>query len=550
MSTAGIHPVSDAVVLPDRAVRIRQAVIRLAALAALFIAELVAISMWLDGASITAQTGALAGVRILGPWVLRGVVGFTAAFLAFAVMGYREALAGVVEKVAIPFRWRLLVTHTGSLVVFLALARPLYEQRASSGAVVALWVAIGLIAIGSAALAFFPPPFWAGLLRATGTVWIYAAVVTVLALVAWSVSQSLWRSAAGLTFEIVRAILRPLIPDLTADPAALRLSGHRFAVTINEQCSGLEGASLILVFGAVWLWLSRKEMRFPQSFLLLPAGVVMLYLLNAVRIAALLLIGDAGAVEIAKGGFHSQAGWIAFNGVAFGLAVVARRLPWFSLHPPRREPAALAAHNPTAAYLVPFLAILAAGMLSGSMTGAFEWAYPLRLIAAGAALWAFRRVYRDLDWRCGWMGAAAGVAVYLLWIGFGRGLPAQSMPAALAGAAGLPATLWIICRALAATVTVPVAEELAFRGFLLRRLVSADFEAVALRSVGWLAIVLSSVAFGLMHGGQWMEGTLAGILFAWVARRRNRIGEAVLAHAVANALLAVTVLLGGAWQFW
>jgi exosortase/archaeosortase family protein len=48
-----------------------------------------------------------------------------------------------------------------------------------------------------------------------------------------------------------------------------------------------------------------------------------LFLLNAVRIAALILIGNSGARQIALGGFHLQAGWIAFNGVALVFSVAA-----------------------------------------------------------------------------------------------------------------------------------------------------------------------------------------------------------------------------------
>ena len=71
----------------------------------------------------------------------------------------------------------------------------------------------------------------------------------------------------------------------------------------------------------------------------------------------------------------------------------------------------------------------------------------------------------------------------------------------------------------AAVLTVPLAEELAFRGFLLRSIVSADVETVAYRSVTPLAILLSSVAFGLMHGRLWLAGIVAGAAYAFIAKR-------------------------------
>src|SRR5205085_8825089 len=164
--------------------------------------------------------------------------------------------------------------------------------------------------------------------------------------------------------------------------------------------------------------------------------------------AVLVLIGDAGARDIAKGGFLSQAGWIAFNSVAFGLCVAARRLPWISLDPARRD-ASVELPTNAAAYLVPFLCILAAGMFSRAVSGGFEWLYGLRFCAALAALWIFRRVYSSLDWSFGWLAPAAGAAVFALWIAldrFGGTHAAMAMPAALGAASGWLRIAWIVLR--------------------------------------------------------------------------------------------------------
>jgi len=109
---------------------------------------------------------------------------------------------------------------------------------------------------------------------------------------------------------------------------------------------------------------------------------------------------------------------------------------------------------------------------------------------------------------------------------------------------------WIAFRALAAVVTVPIAEELAFRSFLIRRIISPHFESVTSRSVTLVPVLISSVAFGLLHGDRWLAGTIAGLLYAFAFLRRGRIGDAVAAHAATNALLAGYVLLLGKWSFW
>ncbi|MGA2738457.1 MAG: CPBP family glutamic-type intramembrane protease [Bryobacteraceae bacterium] len=46
--------------------------------------------------------------------------------------------------------------------------------------------------------------------------------------------------------------------------------------------------------------------------------------------------------------------------------------------------------------------------------------------------------------------------------------------------------------------TVPIPEELAFRGFLLRRLMAEDFESIPLGRVTWPALLVPSVAFGAL----------------------------------------------------
>src|SRR5438128_1765399 len=109
---------------------------------------------------------------------------------------------------------------------------------------------------------------------------------------------------------------------------------------------------------------------------------------------------------------------------------------------------------------------------------------------------------------------------------------------------------WLGFRTLAAVVTVPIAEELAFRGFLIRRLISADFESIDSRTFTYFSVLVSSIAFGLLHGGHWLAGTVAGIAYAAAFLQRGRIGDAVAAHATTNALLAACVLFRGNWYLW
>jgi len=302
------------------------------------------------------------------------------------------------------------------------------------------------------------------------------------------------------------------------------------------------------------LWLFRRDYRFPHALVLLPAGILTLFLVNAVRITALILIGSAGAPQIALGGFHSQAGWIAFSAVALGFSVVASRTPWLTNL--EQSDSAIQAgiwDNPTATYLLPFLSVLAVGMISTAASGKFEWLYPIRFLTAGVVLLILRKNYSAVDWRFGWFGPSIGVLVFAVWIAIDRfsgPTGDDRMPAALAASSVSIRAIWIVVRSLSAVVTVPIAEELAFRGFLLRRLISSDFEALPPHTFTSLGLVVSSIAFGVLHGNLWLAGFLAGLSYAWALIRRGRLGEAVAAHATTNALIVGYILIFQKWHLW
>ena len=67
-----------------------------------------------------------------------------------------------------------------------------------------------------------------------------------------------------------------------------------------------------------------------------------------------------------------------------------------------------------------------------------------------------------------------------------------------------------------------VAEELAYRDYLMRRLVSEDFESVPFHKVRWPVVVLMALVFGLAHGTFWLPGIAAGLAFGFILVRRKQ----------------------------
>jgi CAAX prenyl protease-like protein len=143
------------------------------------------------------------------------------------------------------------------------------------------------------------------------------------------------------------------------------------------------------------------------------------------------------------------------------------------------------------------------------------------------------------------------MVVFFIWASWDHwfNLP-RSTPGSLAEVSPAVRTAWILFRVLGAVVTVPLAEELAYRGYLMRRLKGEDFETISFQSVGWLALLISSLIFGVSHGNMWLPAIVAGLIFGLLAMRSGRIGEAVAAHAVANSCIAAYVLLFDQWQLW
>lgn len=436
-------------------------------------------------------------------------------------------------------------------------ARPALKEAALYAIFAALLLEIPLLA-----LACVPLRAWAAMLRATSPLWIYAGVTGVAAaevLVCpsrylWSVSDAVPGGAMqAATLSTVQSALRPWLPGLTANPAASTIGTPGFTVIIGRGCSGMEGLGLVLAFSLAWLWYLRKEIRFARAALFIPLALILIWCANILRLCLLIFIGAAGHPEVAMVGFHSQFGWIAFTVVALAFCLVIQRLPWVRRDAPAAAETRGGESPAVFAYLVPFLAILGASFVSKAASGYFEWLYPLRFVAAAVAIAYFWPRLKKLDWRFGWAGPVTGAAVFLVWIAptlYAHQFAATRLGASLAALPPVGRWTWVAFRVAAAAVTVPVAEELAFRGYLARRFMSREFDGVAFTSLSALSILLSSAVFGLMHGRQWLVGIVAGVAYALALRWRGRIGDAVVAHAATNLLLAVWVLALGDWAQW
>jgi hypothetical protein len=92
-------------------------------------------------------------------------------------------------------------------------------------------------------------------------------------------------------------------------------------------------------------------------------------------------------------------------------------------------------------------------------------------------------------------------------------------------------------------------EELFWRSFLLRYLVTSPFTSVRLGTFTPPSFGATVILFGLEHH-LWLAGMLAGVAYAFILYTTHRLWPCIVAHAITNLLLGIHVLLTGEWQWW
>lgn len=369
----------------------------------------------------------------------------------------------------------------------------------------------------------------------------------VLGLLAWGaglLAGLLWNPLAGATFRAVAWLLSATGADLEIDFEARVLGLEGFRISVAPICSGIEGLGLFFALMTGFLIQQRKAYRFPQALLVLPVGMLLIWIGNCIRIAALMLVGAHIDADVAIGSFHSKAGWVFFCAITIGLAVLSRHAPWIS----RKESAdgTTRLDNPAVPWIAPLLCWIALSLALSSLHNGHDPFYGVRVLATGGLLWAYRSHYTEL---LAWPSATAwivGAAVGALWLA----IPTTAVASPpLEDASDFAYHLWLAARTVGAVLVIPIAEELAFRGYLMRLLTKWDFVSVPLEATSLLAIAGSSLAFGALHE-RWELATITGIIYAVLCRSRGRLIDAIAAHAASNAVIAVWVLSTQSWQHW
>jgi exosortase E/protease (VPEID-CTERM system) len=336
--------------------------------------EVVLLSLRFSAQSLKHTPGLAANLIRLMPVAVHAMIAVACGIALIALVRRDEVGPPIREALERPHRRRFAWTlaHAALIVPFYVLTAHLIEGTAAAGPrgelLVVAWLGLGVIWGLSWCGLLLSDSAWAILARRLWPIAAIGASVGLAGLAVSLVAPRLWAPLTAVTFGSVRGLLEAVGSEVVSIPAESILGTERFRVRIGPSCSGYEGIGLMAGYLAALMIALRHRLRFPRAWLLLPLGLGAIWAANVARIAALILIGDQISPAIAKGGFHSQAGWLAFNAVSLTLLLVAVLSPWFVRIEKDREVGADLVLSPTSAYLMPFLVLIAASMVTGAMS--------------------------------------------------------------------------------------------------------------------------------------------------------------------------------------
>ena len=199
-----------------------------------------------------------------------------------------------------------------------------------------------------------------------------------------------------------------------------------------------------------------------------------------------------------------------------------------------------------------FLLLTSAPSVLGE--GTRFWFYFGKTFVGAWLVWEMRAFVPEIRWAVSWEAIVVGIAVFGIWVGLDQFYPQAKAsgpvwnPHAEFGQGSATAWLFIVVRILGMTFVVPPLEEAFYRSFLYRYFVRTNFLEMPLRQFHPTSFLVTSIIFGVSHQ-QWLAGILCGFAYQWLVIRKDRLGDAMTAHAITNFLLGAYVVMQGDWKF-
>jgi CAAX prenyl protease-like protein len=212
--------------------------------------------------------------------------------------------------------------------------------------------------------------------------------------------------------------------------------------------------------------------------------------------------------------------------------------------------------SPAIARVAPFVVFLALTVCQGKFGAASAyWFYLAKTIVGAWLIWEMRPFVSEMRRAISWEAILVGVGIFAVWVGLDPHYPHLAKngtawnPNGQFGQNSALAWFFILTRIAGSTFIVPPLEEVFYRSFLYRCFASQNFMSVPLNRFLPFPFFATAIIFGFSHN-EWLAGILCGAAFQWLVIRKNRLGDAMTAHAITNFLLGVWIVWRGEWNFW
>lgn len=332
------------------------------------------------------------------------------------------------------------------------------------------------------------------------------------------------------------------------------ITGGSFFGEVAPGCAGYEGVSFIVLFMIIFYPYLRKAFNRIEFFLVLSVCVAVVFLMNSIRMAILMYVGEHISPEVAIGGFHTNFGMLTLVIVS----IICMVSVWIKSNFDSSNKIQIEENhtlskkfNDETVMIMPLVMLLSTSLITGIASSKFNWLYPVPIVFAAIACFPIRsKIYSFRPHRL-YIPSLVGLIVFFIWIYLiprDANYEVEFIENLNTYGQGV-AVIWILFRILGSSLVVPVVEELAFRGALWDIIIEKLTIDISPNSKKIVSLLSTSLAFGYLHEDM-VAATIAGISYGLLRFFYNNKSYPIIAHVTTNFLIALYVVAFKAWSYW
>ncbi len=211
------------------------------------------------------------------------------------------------------------------------------------------------------------------------------------------------------------------------------------------------------------------------------------------------------------------------------------------------------------AYVVPMVIFMVfTALIEPKFKDHYVLIYSIKTVCVTAALWAYRRIFREIqpDLKVVPLAVIVGLLTLVEWIVVDRYTPHLAIlgtriadnPFTTIPNAALRNYFFVV-RFYGLAIMVPIMEEFFWRSLLMRYIADPDWEKLPVGTVTPTALAAVSLMFALAHP-EWLAAIVCGLIYGLLLKRTKSLFAVIVAHGTTNAALFIYVLAAGEWKFW